>query len=117
MTQEVSTSLIKAINSIIGFPTIENLLCEGHTVSLTQFKESVGDRFIISNRKLCKSHVRGLAASILKHGRVLLPIIIERTPNNQFVVIDGFHRLAALEMIKNSSPSSVISAYVRLSRH
>ena len=106
--------LQRAVAAAIGFPTTENLLCEGHTVSLQNLKDNVGSRLVIPKRKLCMSHVRSLATSILKHGSILLPIILERK-DDEYVVIDGFHRLAALDLIKNMHPEKKIIVKVKLS--
>ena len=110
MIDDVRHPILQAVNSILKFPTIEDLLCEG----LTQFRETVGDRFVLPNRRLCASHVRGLAASISKHGEVVVPILIERTQDNKYIIVDGLHRLAALDLIKETSPSEAISARVKL---
>ena len=114
MIDDVRHPILQAVNSILKFPTIEDLLCEGRTVSLTLFRETVGDRFVLPNRRLCASHVRGLADSISKHGEVVVPILIERTQDNKYIIVDGLHRLAALDLIKETSPSEAISARVKL---
>ena len=59
------------------------------------------------------SHVRSLATSILKHGSILLPIILERK-DDEYVVKDGFHRLAALELIKDTHPEVMITVKAKL---
>ena len=60
------------------------------------------------------SHVRSLATSILKHGSILLPIILERK-DDKYVVKDGFHRLAALDLIKSTHQDKEIVVRVKLS--
>lgn len=103
-----------AVAAAIGFPTTESLLCDGHTVNLKDLIEDIGSRLVIPKRSLCMSHVRSLATSILKYGSVLVPIIIERK-DDEFVVKDGVHRLAALELIKKSHPEVEIRTKVKFS--
>lgn len=97
-------------------PTIEEVLCGGHKVDLTHFKNAVGDRFVLSTRKLCVSHVRSLANSISKYGEVFLPIIIERAGDDKYIVVDGYHRLAALKMIHDAAPDKSVAATVKLKK-
>lgn len=115
MRTSKNITTLKVIDPTV-LPTVEDVLCGGQRVSLAHFKEAVGDRLILCNRKLCTSHVRGLAASISKYGEVFLPIIIERTEDNRYIVVDGYHRLAALEMIHETTPEKSISATVKLRR-
>lgn len=103
--------ILRAVNSVIGFPTIEDLLSEGHAVNYYMLQEALGDRLIIENRKLCMSHVRSLAASIIDFKAVVIPLTVERKGNN-YNLTDGYHRLAALEMVKNSHPDMYISISV-----
>jgi hypothetical protein len=103
--------ILRAVNSAIGFPTIEDLLCEGHAVNYYMLQEALGNRLIIENRKLCMSHVRSLAASIIDFKAVVIPLTVERKDNN-FILTDGYHRLAALEMVKKSHPDMYISVSV-----
>ena len=116
MIEELRNPFLESISSILRFPTVEDLLCEGRTVSFIQFREAVGDRLVLPNRKLCASHVRCLAASILKLGEVFLPIIIERTEDNKYIVVDGYHRIAALDLIAETSSLNSIFVNVRLKR-
>ena len=111
MTATNNNPILRAVNSAIGFPTIENLLCEGHAVNYYILQEALGDRLIIENRKLCMSHVRGLAASIIDFKAVVIPLTVERKGNN-YILTDGYHRLAALEMVKKSHPDMYISILV-----
>lgn len=90
--------LLKAVSSILTLPTIEDNLKEGKVVDFYDLKDFLGDRLDIPNRKLCKSHIRSLADSIMAHKEVIVPIIVEAKGNN-FEVRDGFHRLAALDII------------------
>lgn len=113
MIEYITNPFQRAVAAAIGFPTIENLLCEGHTVSLQNLKDNVGSRLVIPKRSLCMSHVRSLATSILKHGSILLPIILERK-DDKYVVKDGFHRLAALDLIKDTHPEVIITVKVKL---
>ena len=111
MTATNNNPILRAVNSAIGFPTIENLLCEGHAVNYYMLQEALGDRLIIENRKLCMSHVRGLAASIIDFKAVVIPLTVERKGDN-YILTDGYHRLAALEMVKKSHPDMYISILV-----
>ena len=111
MTATNNNPILRAVNSAIGFPTIEDLLCEGHAVNYYMLQEALGDRLIIENRKLCMSHVRSLAASIIDFKAVVIPLTVERKDNN-FILTDGYHRLAALEMVKKSHPDMYISILV-----
>ena len=103
--------ILRAVNSVIGFPTIEDLLSEGHAVNYYMLQEALGDRLIIENRKLCMSHVRSLAASIIDFKAVVIPLTVERKGEN-YILTDGYHRLAALEMIKKSHPDIYITITV-----
>jgi hypothetical protein len=111
MTTTNNNPIQRAVNSAIGFPTIEDLLCEGHAVNYYMLQEALGDRLIIENRKLCMSHVRSLAASIIDFKAVVIPLTVERKGNN-YILTDGYHRLAALEMVKKSHPDMYISISV-----
>lgn len=113
MTEYITNPLQRAVTAAIGFLTTEELLCEGHTVNLKDLRDSIGFRLVIEEKKLCMSHVRSLASSIMKHGAVILPIIIERK-NNEYVVKDGFHRLAAVELVKKQNPDVNVSVRVKL---
>ena len=103
--------ILQAVNSAIGFPTIEDLLCEGHAVNYNELKEALGSRLIVQDRKLCMSHVRSLATSIIEFKAVVIPLTVERKGNN-YILTDGYHRLAALEMVKKSHPDMYISVSV-----
>lgn len=106
--------LQRAVAAAIGFPTTETLLCEGHTVNLKELNETLGPRLVIPKRLLCMSHVRSLASSIEKHGEVVVPIVIERK-DEEYVVKDGFHRLAALDIVRKTRPDMEIVVKVKLS--
>ena len=108
MTAVNDNPILRAVNSAIGFPTIEDLLCEGQAVNYYVLQEALGDRLIIENRKLCMSHVRSLAASIIDFKAVVIPLTVERKGDN-YLLTDGYHRLAALEMVKKSYPDMYIS--------
>ena len=103
--------ILRAVNSAIGSLKIEGLLCEGHAVNYYMLQEALGNRLIIENRKLCMSHARGLAASIIDFKAVVIPLTVERKGNN-YILTDGYHRLAALEMVKKSHPDMYISVSV-----
>ena len=111
MTATNNNPILSAVNSAIGFPTIEDLLCEGHAVNYYMLQEALGNRLIIENRKLCMSHVRSLAASIIDFKAVVIPLTVERKGEN-YILTDGYHRLAALEMIKKSHPDIYITITV-----
>ncbi len=113
MNEYITNPLQRAVAAAIGFPTTEELLCEGHTVNLKDLRDSIGSRLVIEERKLCMSHVRSLASSIMKHGAVILPIILEHK-NDEYVVKDGFHRLAAIELVKKQNPNANVSVRVKL---
>jgi hypothetical protein len=113
MTEKQKHTFIEAVNAAIGFPTVEDLLCEGKAVDLKDLKEAIGSRFILEQRKLCKSHVRRLAASIIKHKMMYVPIGVEPCQGG-YKLVDGYHRLAALELIKEQEPLLHISVKVRL---
>ena len=93
--------ILRAVNSAIGFPTVENLLCEGQAVNFYELQEALGNRLIIENRKLCMSHVRSLAASIIDFKAVVIPLTVERKGKN-YILTDGYHRLAAMDLVKKS---------------
>jgi hypothetical protein len=103
--------ILRAVNSAIGSLKIEGLLCEGHAVNYYMLKEALGDRMIIEKRRLCMSHVRSLAASIIDFKAVVIPLTVERNGNN-YILTDGYHRLAALEMVKKSHPDMYITITV-----
>ena len=110
MTAVNDNPILRAVNSAIGFPTIEDLLCEGHAVNYYML-QALGNRLIIENRKLCMSHARSLAASIIDFKAVVIPLTVERKGDN-YILTDGYHRLAALEMVKKSHPDMYISISV-----
>ena len=103
--------ILNAVNSAIGFPTVENLLCEGQAVYYHELQEALGTRLIIESRKLCMSHVRSLAASIIDFNAVVIPLTVERKGKN-YILTDGYHRLAAMDLVKKSHPDIYI--YVSL---
>jgi hypothetical protein len=111
MTTTNDNPILRAVNSAIGFPTIEDLLCEDHAVNYYMLQEALRNRLIIENRKLCMSHVRSLAASIIDFKAVVIPLTVERKGDN-YILTDGYHRLAALEMIKKIHPDMYISVSV-----
>lgn len=115
MTENKNNPILEAVNSVIGFPTIENLLCDGHAVKYHELKAVLGNRLIVQERKLCKSHIKGLAASIMEFNAVVIPLTVERQGNN-YILTDGYHRLAALEMIKENYPSLNISVNIKIKK-
>ena len=52
-------------------------------------------------------------AEKLKHGMVVVPILVAKDGDN-YVVVDGLHRLAALEMVKGMEPELMPSARVKM---
>jgi hypothetical protein len=115
MTRVNNNPILRAVNSAIGFPTIENLLCDGHAVNFRELKDALGDRLIIEDRKLCMSHVRSIATSIVEFKAVLIPLTVEQKDNN-YLLIDGYHRVAALNLIKGSLPDMDISVKVIINK-
>ena len=113
MIEAKSHPLLEAVNAVLGFPTTEDLLNEGQTVSLADLTRAIGDRLVLPQGKICKSYVRSLAASIIKHGMVVVPILVAKDGDN-YVVVDGLHRLAALEMVKGMEPELIPSARVKM---
>lgn len=105
--------ILKAVYSAIGFPTVESLLLDGHTVNFGELQDTVGNRLIIKKKKLCLSHVKGLANSIIKYKAVIIPLMVEYIDGHYFL-IDGYHRLAALKMIIENHPSLDISTKIKL---
>ena len=110
---EQNNPILRAVNSAIGFPAIENLLCEGHAVNLHELQEAVGARLIFEDRKLCQSHVRSLVTSILEYKAVMLPLVVDRQGIN-YILKDGYHRMAALNIIRCSHPEIRIKVIVKL---
>lgn len=113
MGRNLSNPLLEAVNSVIGFPTIENLLCERKLVDFMELKEFLGDRLVIPNQKLCKSHVRRLADHILKCKEVFVPIAVTKNGDG-YIVKDGIHRIAALEQLKSQDPTVEIKVKAKL---
>ena len=111
MTRVNNNPILRAVNSAIGFPTIENLLCDGHAVNFRELEDALGDRLIIEDRKLCMSHIKSIAASIVDFKAVLIPLTVERKDQN-YLLTDGYHRVAALKLIKGSRPDMDISVKV-----
>jgi len=113
MKQSDSNPLLEAVKAAVGFPTIEDLLCEGKMVDYEELKEFLGDRLKIPKQKICKSHAKGLAAHIYETRTVYVPITITQIEGG-YEVTNGFHRIAALEMIKEQDPDVIISVKATL---
>lgn len=108
------TPIQQAVASSVGLPTIEQLLREGHLVSLKALQDEIGDRLVIQPTRLCVGHVRSLASSILKHKEVVVPLLMIERDDQKYEVKDGLHRLAALSLLKETHPEVEIKANVKL---
>ena len=108
-------TFLRAVNAAIGFPTIEDLICEGHAVNFLELQEALGDRLILEDRKLCRSHVRSLVTSILEYKAVVLPLILERRGTN-YILKDGYHRIAAFNIIRCGHNENNIKVYAKLTK-
>jgi hypothetical protein len=115
MIRITENPILRAVKTAVGFPTYENLLCDGQAVKLNELKGELGSRLVIEDRKLCISHVRSLVASILDYKAVVLPLTVVRQ-GNCYVLADGFHRIAALDIIKENQPDTEIVTYVKLKK-
>ena len=113
MKKDITTPLIAAVNALVSLPTAETFLCEGKMVSFDELKEILGDRLDLTNKGLITSHVRRLAASIKKHGEVMVPILLVRV-GDKYRVKDGHHRLAAVKLIRDSDPDLRINVLATL---
>ena len=93
------TPLHIAIQQIVH-RTVEQALCSGEIVDFFALKECIGsDRLVIPTRPVCTGYVRSLADNITKHGRVHVPILLEKVPDGNYLVVDGVYRLQALKKI------------------
>jgi hypothetical protein len=108
MTRIHYNPLLNAVKAVVKFPTVEDMLCEGRVVNFYMLREVLGNRLVIENRKLCMSHVKSLASSIMELRAVVIPLTVERN-GNDYILTDGYHRLAALDMINKIHPDIHIS--------
>ena len=108
MEKKISNPLLNAVNQAIGLPTVEDLFCQGKLVNYMELKEFLGDRLVISEQRLCMSHARSLAAHTNKYKEVMVPILIAKT-GDRYHIVNGFHRIAAIDMLMSKEPNVKIS--------
>ena len=92
----------KIIESFVKLPTAASRLQQGKVVDLDDLLAEQ-QTVIFEPRPLCASHVRGLASSISEQGMVC-PLMLG-IQGDAYVLVDGYHRLAAIEMLRKTHPN------------
>jgi len=114
MTQK--NPIIKELEKVVSFPTTEEAFCAGEIVDYFELAKSINDHLIIPDRQICKGYVRNLAANIIKHGRVHMPISIKKLLSGKYIIADGVYRILALEQIRAKTPEISIEVKAKLSK-
>ena len=104
--------LINAIESVVKFPTTEELFCSGMTVRFEDLKKCLGNRLTIPKREACRTYVSNLADNIIKSPRV--PILISKDKNGIYIVQDGVYRIQAMDLIHQMNCNKQILLMAKL---
>ena len=108
--------LITAIESVVRFPTTEELFCSGMTVRFEDLKKCLGNRLTIPMREACRTYVSNLADNIIKNGP-RVPILISKDKNGIYTVQDGVYRIQAIELIRSRNPQAIVSLSAKLNKN
>ena len=111
-----NNNIISIIAETIKLPnTTEHNLLQGRTVDWFEFLSENKEKIIRPPTKLCKSHINSLAESILKHRAVFVPILVEKE-GDFYKVVDGLHRVKAIEIVTQQHPDIKINAPIKTVR-
>ena len=105
--------LITAIESVVRFPTTEELFCSGMTVRFEDLKKCLGNRLTIPKREACRTYVSNLADNIIKNGP-RVPILISKDKNGIYTVQDGVYRIQAMDLIHQMNCNQQIPIMAKL---
>ena len=115
-TMPQNSNILSIIAETIKLPnTTEHDLLQGRTVDWFEFLSENKEKLIRPPTKLCKSHIKSLAESILRHQAVFVPILVEKE-GDFYKVVDGQHRVKAIEIVTQQHPGIKINAQVKTVR-
>jgi len=93
--------IIEEIEETVHLSSYEEILVKGGIVPFSSLQAEQRDRLLFEDRLICASHVRGLVASILKEGHVVVSLLLRKEENECYTFVDGYHRMVAVRELKD----------------